>query len=280
MAAVSGGKMLVMGGFDANTLTVTSRIDVYDPATDSWSAAPPLPGAQTHVAVATSGDQVALAGGFAGNGGSWNTTAEVWVRAADGTFAAAPPLPSPRAAAGAGFAGGRLFVVGGLAADGLSDSGEASAGDLATPFVDLAPLGNPRNHLGTASIGANLYVVGGRHGWDEAAGDQSDLSVFDAASGVWAAARPIPQAASEIAGATFAAHGRLIVVGGSFSGVHPTASVWVYDPATGAWTALPNLPEPRKGAAAVAIGDEIIVSTGSPTSVDPAATTWRGCCLR
>ncbi len=279
MGALAAGRVVVMGGFVNSSLGVTSRVDLYDPGTDSWSQSTPLPSAQTHVAVTALGDQLALAGGFIGDARSWHTTDEVWIRAVDGSFRRGPSLLSPRAAAMAATLGGTMHVVGGLAADGTSDSGEHAAGDPAGPFRQLAALPNPRNHLGGAIIGGRLYVVAGRHGWDETAGDQPELDVFDAASGAWGQGAPLPQAASEIAGATFAAGGRLIVVGGSIAGAHPTAKVWSYDPATNAWTSLPDLPEPRKGAVAVAVGREIVVTTGSPTGIDPSATTWRGCCL-
>ncbi len=279
MGAASGGKVLVMGGFVSPQLEVTSRVDVYDPDTDTWAPAPPLPGAQTHGAAAEWGDQVVIAGGFVGPGGSWTTTAQVWSRQADGSWAAGPSLPHPRAAAAAATIGGRLHVVGGLAADGTSDTDEHVAGDLSAPFETLPPLPNARNHLGAASLGSTLLVVGGRHGWDEANGDQADLDLYDDATRAWRAGAPVPQAASEIAGATFPARGRLVVVGGSIAGVHPTAKVWSYDSGTNAWTALPDLPAPRKGAVAVAVGNRIVVTTGSPTSVDPAAETWVGCCL-
>lgn len=279
MGGVSGGKMLVMGGFTDSALNVTTRIDVYDPATNSWTQAPPLPSAQTHVAVAQLGDSIVLAGGFVGPGPSWHTTDEVWIRNPDGSFRKGPSLRAPRAAATAAEIDGIVHVVGGLAADGNSDSGDHDISDLGAPFSAAALLPNPRNHLGGAAIAHFLYAVAGRHGWDESAGDQTDLDRFDPVSGTWTALAPIPQAASEIAGATFAVGGRLIIVGGSIAGVHPTAKMWSYDPGTNAWTALTDLPEPRKGAAAVAIGNQIIVSTGSPTSVDPSASTWIGCCL-
>jgi hypothetical protein len=73
--------------------------------------------------------------------------------------------------------------------------------------------------------------------------------------------------------------GRILVVGGSLPGVIPSADVLVYDPANDAWSSLPPLPEPRKGAVAAQIGREIVVTTGSPTSIDPSATTFIGCCL-
>ena len=42
---------------------------------------------------------------------------------------------------------------------------------------------------------------------------------------------------------------------------------------------LTELPEPRKGAVAVRVGKRVVVTTGSPTGTDPAATTFVGCCV-
>jgi hypothetical protein len=70
-----------------------------------------------------------------------------------------------------------------------------------------------------------------------------------------------------------------LVIGGSLNGIMPSDDVFIYDPAQDAWSTLPKLPEKRKGAVAVQIGRRVVVTTGSPTSSDPAATTFVGCCL-
>ncbi|HKD39351.1 MAG TPA: kelch repeat-containing protein, partial [Myxococcaceae bacterium] len=140
-------------------------------------------------------------------------------------------------------------------------------------------LPNPRNHLGGAVVLGQVYIVGGRHSWDETAGNQSELDVFDPTSSSWTQLTDIPLGRSEIAGSTFSAGGRLFVIGGSVNPASPSSDVWVYDPSADQWSALPPLPSPRKGAVADVIGNKIIVTTGSPTGIDPAGTTWIGCCL-
>jgi hypothetical protein len=106
----------------------------------------------------------------------------------------------------------------------------------------------------------------------------------------WRAVAPCPVARFEaMAGVS---GGKMMVMGGfTDAALSVTSRIDVYDPATDTWTvaqplpsaqthvALTDLPEPRKGAAAAAIGNSIIVSTGSPTSVDPSDKTWIGCCL-
>ena len=279
MGAAVRGEVVVLGGFFTAQLAVTSSVQVYDPVGDRWRDAAPLPSAQTHVGVARSGDDLALAGGFIGP--PQRTTAEVWLRrTSDGSFVPLAPLPRPRAALALVQLPDGLHAVGGLALDGVSDTAEHVL-LAANAWIERAPLPNPRNHLGAAALGSLLYIVGGRHGWDEAAGDQSSLDEYDPALDLWRPRAPFPQPASEIAASTLSTTGgRMVVVGGSVAGARPTAAVFLYDPRTDAWTRLPDLPEPRKGAVAVSIGEEIIVTTGSPTGVDPSASTWRGCCVR
>jgi hypothetical protein len=99
-------------------------------------------------------------------------------------------------------------------------------------------------------------------------------------AGGHAAAAPLPSARSEIGASTSTlSDGRILVVGGSLPGIVPGAAAFVYDPSADAWSTLPCLPEPRKGAVAFQMGDRIIVTTGSPTSTDPSPSTFVGCCL-
>lgn len=280
MGAVLNGQLVVMGGFTSGRLEVTRAVHTYDPVADRWSTGADLPGPQTHAGVAVVGSTVWLVGGLV----DWppTTTGAVWHReAASDTWVQAQPLPRPRAAMAVGLVGNQLHAVGGLAEDGQSDSSAHAVLDLSQPsaWTDAPAMPNPRNHLGGAAIDGRLFVVGGRHGWDEAAGNQPDLDVFDPGTSLWSSLAPLPLARSEIAASTFASGGQLIVVGGSVNPAKPSADVFVFDPAANTWLRLPALPGPRKGAVAVRIGRELIVTTGSPTGTDPDGTTWRGCCL-
>jgi N-acetylneuraminic acid mutarotase len=176
--------------------------------------------------------------------------------------------------------GNTFFAIGGLAADGDSDSPENTYWSIDDEQWTAAPdLPNPRNHLGGAAVQGQVYIVGGRHSWDETGGNQSALHQFDPNSSRWTTLTDIPQGRSEIAASTFSTGDRLVVIGGSVKGARPSSDVWVYDPGTDQWAALPPLPGPRKGAVADVIGNRIVVTTGSPTGTDPAGTTWIGCCL-
>jgi N-acetylneuraminic acid mutarotase len=283
--AVVDGELWVLGGFTSADLQVTGRVDIYDPAGDAWRPGPDLPGAQTHIAVVTFGGDLIIGGGFIGAfiGARPPTTDAVWRWSAGaGAWTMGPPLPAAGAAFAWALLGTAFHVAGGLAADGSSDSDAHQVWDLAgaATWTAAAPLPDARNHGGGAATGGLFYAIAGRHGWNESSGDVADVDAFDPASGRWTSRAPIPVARSEIGGATSTMEdGRILVVGGSLAGVVPSADVLVYDPAVDAWCAFPSLPEPRKGAVAARIGSRIVVTSGSPTSVDPSATTFVGCCL-
>lgn len=278
---VVGSELWVLGGFISRALAVTTQVDIYDPATDTWRPGPALPGAQTHFGVVNVGGDIVVVGGFMGN--LVSETADVWRwSAADSTWHPGPALPAQQEAFAWALMGNLLHVAGGLGPDGNTDTGTHLVWDVTTagPWTAAAPLPNPRNHGGGATTGGLFYAVAGRHGWNESSGDDLEVHAYDPASDSWTARAPIPMARSEIAGSTSAmSDGRLLVVGGSLAGVIPSSDVLVYDPARDAWTILPPLPGPRKGAVAARIGARIVVTTGSPTSTDPAANTWVGCCF-
>jgi hypothetical protein len=282
---VVDGELWVLGGFTSADLEVTTSVDIYDPASDSWRSGPTLPGAQTHFAVVAFEGDVIVSGGFTGAFTSARppTTDAVWRWSAGaGSWSMGPPLPAAGAAFEWALLGTALHLAGGLAADGNSDSDAHHVWDLAgaavwTPAVALP---DARNHGGGAGTGGLFYAIAGRHSWNESSGDVADVDAFDPVSGSWTSRAPIPIARSEIGGATSAMEdGRILVVGGSLAGIVPSADVLVYDPAADAWCALPSLPGPRKGAVAARIGSRVVVTGGSPTSVDPSATTYVGCCL-
>jgi hypothetical protein len=280
MGAVLDGKLTVMGGFISSSFAVTSRVDTYDPVTDSWGRRADLPGAQTHVGIAVDGETMYAVGGLLNYPLlPWGETWILDVRS--DTYSAGPPLPVSRSAMALALAGRTLFAFGGLGPDAATDATDAFAWDLGTLAWRPAPaMPNPRNHLGGVAVGPRIYAIAGRHGWDEKAGDQVTVDVFDSTASSWSALADIPLARSEIAAATFTYGNRIVVVGGSIAGIRPTDSVALYDIPSNTWYSLPPLPQPRKGAVAALIGHTVVVTTGSPTSVDPDDTTYLGCCLQ
>ncbi len=127
-AAVLDGKLwLIGGGSREPKLTVEGapdtavearggRVDVYDPATETWSRGPDLPVARFgHVAVVSDGALHVVGGRDA-----YGETLSDHLVLEDGAWAASDPLPAPRAgSAAAALPGGRFIVAGGGFAGGF-----------------------------------------------------------------------------------------------------------------------------------------------------------------
>ena len=113
-AAALGGRIYVFGGcrVTPDGIRFLDRVDVYDPSTDSWSAAPadlPTPRAAMY-GVAAGAGLVHVVGGWAGAGPLG--VHEVYSPSQDAYQDAAPML-TPRAEMGVVASGPRVYAVGG-----------------------------------------------------------------------------------------------------------------------------------------------------------------------
>ena len=105
-------------------------------------------------------------------------------------------------------------------------------------------------------VGTRLYVSHGiRLGFDS-----SDLDIYDIATGMWLPEATIPIATeprSALVGAV--AGGRFYAIGGN----GPTATVEVYDPGLGDWTAtLPSILSVARAGLGAATIDDLIYAIG------------------
>jgi N-acetylneuraminic acid mutarotase len=131
---------------------------------------------------------------------------------------------------------------------------------------------NPRNHLAGAALDGKIYAVGGQHEGDERSTNQSEVDAYDPTTDRWERVADLPEPRGHIA--SFVLDNCIVAVGGSVDGGDnglATAEVTAYDPDMNVWVELPPLPEGRKTPVADAVGDRMIVTTGSGTD-----TTWVG----
>jgi N-acetylneuraminic acid mutarotase len=106
---VIGGKLFVAGGNNA-AQAATRRLDVYDPATNTWSTKTALPSARVATGAAVVGGKLYVVGGR--NGTSY-LDAVVAYDAVTDSWTKRAPMITPRAALGAGAVGGRIYAIGG-----------------------------------------------------------------------------------------------------------------------------------------------------------------------
>lgn len=258
------GKVLVAGGANGGTL---STVELYDPATATWSAARPLTTPrQGHTATLLASGRVLVAGGLNGgealrsaevydpSTGSWATTASMATTRWDHT---ATLLPS-----------GEVLVSGGVG---------RSAAELYDPFTGswttTGSMSAQRfNHTATLLRSGEVLVAGG--GVTNVLDGLASAELYDRNTGTWTAIGSMASARRNHT-ATLLPSGQVLVAGGS-DGDTSLASAELYDLTTGAWTVTGPMSGPASANTATLLnsGEVLVAGQGSADLYDPATRTW------
>ena len=141
----------------------TGKLDVYDPATDTWSTGAPLPTAREHLASCAIDGKFIVVGGWIGPANHASHAAEQYDPATD-TWTALPDLPTGRGGLEAIDVDGVCRVIGGedwdLPFPGTLHAHEGydtSAGTWRT----FAPMPTARHGFGLAKQDGALFAIGG-----------------------------------------------------------------------------------------------------------------------
>jgi N-acetylneuraminic acid mutarotase len=240
--AVLNGKIYVIAGYDSDGNS-TDTVDVYNPATDSWTSAHPIPGLNNHNSAAVVAGKLYSFGGRSNATYVYDPPSDTW------SFVATSNLSHGDTAA-VGVINNKIYVAGGdSAGNGLEVYDPA-----ANTWTTLAPMSVSRNHCGGGVINGKFYVVGGRG----AAGAPTALEVYNPQTNTWATLPSMPTGRSGIG--VGVVHGELYVFGGEIPDLH--AEVEAYNPVSNAWRSLPDMPSPRHGIWASVIGNKIYLSGG------------------
>ena len=267
----------LIGGFgrgEGRRATAPQAMLVYDPATDTWTAAGNIPEGVNHAGFAAVGGKLYIIGGF-GDRGPPTPSVRIYDPVAHSWRDGAPML-TPRGALALAVLDGKIHAIGGNAARGSSlephDHGavarDNSVGthEVYDPAADawtrLPPLPTPRNHLGAAAIAGKIHVVGGRVPGDM---ELTTHEVYDPATRSWTAGPPMPTGRSGIAVVAF--RDQLYVFGGETVrrlSRRTFDDAERFDPATDRWEVLTPMPTARHGLGAAPFGDAIYVLSGGP----------------
>lgn len=197
-AAAAGGKLYVIGGFDAAGNSLRS-VWVFDGS--AWSAGPPLPLGLDHTSAATLDDQVYVAGGH-----SFGRDSPRMFRLAGSAWAEVAPMRHARGGHALVAAGGKLYAIGGNTA--FANVAPAEVYDPQTgTWSDLPALPSPRNHVSGFVFGAVVCVAGGR------SPATTRVDCFNLENTSWVRFPDLPRATSG-AGATTLDNGSVVILGG------------------------------------------------------------------
>jgi len=252
--AVLNGKIYVIGGYDSDQISYDT-VEVYNPATDVWTFAQPVPSANNHSAAAVAGGKLYAFAGLSNRAYVYDPAQDAWTQVAS---MAIEHGNTPAV----GVIDDKIYVAGGT---GGTQRELEVYNPLTNTWSGLANMEVARNHCAGGVIDGKLYVVGGR-GSVEA---PTALEVYDPQSNQWSSLPPMPTGRSGMAAAVV--HGELYVFGGEVPMLH--AEVEAYNPVSNSWRSLPDMPRPRHGIWASVIGNKVYIPGGG-SQPGFAATGW------
>ncbi|SEP84657.1 Kelch repeat-containing protein [Nitrosomonas ureae] len=267
-AAPLDGKIYAVGGFSQPSLSnvldfaVSRIVEVYDPATDTWTETTPLPEGRHHAGIAALDGYLYVIGGFTKGGLSvWRAVATLYqFNPVNQTWRELKPMPTARGALGVTVYQGRLYAIGGY--DGDNNSAAVEVFDPQTNiWTSVAAMPTARDHLAVVTASDKIYAIGGRPSLNYRK-NMDVVEVYDSATNQWHSRAKLPTARSGIAAGVI--DGRIYVVGGeSNEGTFNTHEMYLPD--EDRWVVLPSMPTARHGLGAAVVNGRLHVISGGLT---------------
>ena len=231
---VARSEILAIGGRTPEG--VTSAVEAYDPASDTWTPRSAKPKPVAYISAAAIGTKIVVPGGCDAEG-TPTRAVEVY-DVLSNSWHKASPLPNPCCAYALAALDGKIYLFGGW--DGEQYVAATYVYDLQTDtWVEGAPLDTGRGFAAAASLEGRLYIVGGYDG----ARELSTCTAYDPATETWEECTPLAVGRGGLGMAALG--GQLYAIGGggwtSYLGFNerynPNDNTWnpVETPLVGEW---------------------------------------------
>lgn len=227
-SGVIDGKLYVAAGaadqiVAGSGLEAVSPLQVYDPATNTWSMKAAMPFASFGGFAGVIDGKLYVAGGRDAISRVINSV-RVYDPLTD-TWSSGAPMPSARSEGAATVLNGKLYAIGGY--DGTNVVGTVEAYDPATnSWQSLAPIPTPRYSLAAHAVGGVIYAIDGLNG---GSAEVSTVEVYNTMANEWSTA-PSSSVARHGPGAAVV-NGTLYAIGGFVNNVVETNLVEAFTPA-------------------------------------------------
>jgi hypothetical protein len=262
------GSVLITGGCVIDGCgKATAETFVIAPSGNSASAGPPLTEARDGHSATRVGDDVVIAGGFPGEGGSVLASVDIY-RFDKGTVESASPLAVRRGGHGAAaLKDGRVMVVGGWVASRTYTNSVEIIDPTSGEVVATSDLPWIADALEAVALADGRVLVTG--GQVQSGVGTNLAAAYDPATESWTSVGPMSSARFKHT-SVLLDDGRVLVIGGTTDDEKLLSSTEVFDPATGAFTPGPTLHEPRykMTTGAISVGGNRVLISGGGLSVE------------
>jgi N-acetylneuraminic acid mutarotase len=252
-AATINGVIYVVGG-SSSSAYLTTTLQAYNIATNTWATRKSLPVAHTDLnGASVINGRLYVTGGYGERTlFVYDPGTNTWTRKAD--------MPDEGFYGAQGVINGRLYVY---AAATFGPPKLFRYNPVTNTWVTRRAPYVVQSQPAAGVIGGKFYVAGGE---DDLGRIIPDLEVYDPATDTWTAKAPMPVPLKAMASAVI--NGKLYVAGGWRQFPAPdytakaVATLLVYDPATDRWTTKAPMPTPRAYAAGAAASGKFFVLGG------------------
>jgi N-acetylneuraminic acid mutarotase len=266
----AAGVVYAIGGQNSAG-TVLSKVEAYNPATNTWSTKAAVPAARWRTnGTATINGVIYLAGGVDGTKPGHKKTLYAYT-AATNTWSTKAPMPVAGGCGGSGAINGIVFVL--IGCDSLTSPTAGAKGILmrydpaANTWSTKAPSPTPHQFPAVGVVGGKFYVIGGKNGSGVAT---TTVHVYSPSTNTWATKAPLPSPRYRATAQAVA--GKLYVVGGNDAANAYTNTVYVYDPSTNAWSSTATMPTGRANLGSGVVSN-VFYGVGGQSSSSAALTS-------
>ena len=239
-------EIFTIGGYDQNGNS-TNTVEIYNPQTDQWRSAAPLPIVNNHGAAAVANGTLYAFGGLSNRVFAYDPKADSWNDVAPMRF---DHGNTPAVA----VINDQIYVAGG-SGPGMQETELEVYDPVADSWTTLSSMSIPRNHTAGGVIDGLFYVAAGR----DTDKSGSAFEFYNPQKDQWTQLDPLPTARSGIGAGVV--NNCLYVFGGEIPRLF--GEVEAYCPADGFWRQLPPMQTPRHGLFASVIDNAIYLPGGA-----------------
>ena len=248
---VVDGKIYSIGGADPQWNPLT-RVDEYDPATDTWTRKADIPIAPGMAGTGVVNEKIYVMCGDVGAGPP--RIMEVYDPATD-TWTQQIEMPTARDKVTCSVVDGIIYVIAGNIISGRT--GLVEAYDPATDtWTQKTSMHGSKNFTSSCVADGEIYVTGG-------AWTREVVEAYDPATDIWTlkADMPTPRYGHD----TVVVDGEIYAIGGWYHSIDGPiySTVEVYDPVTDTWTKGVDIPVTTAGLSASVVDGKIYVMGGA-----------------